>query len=98
MDVLPEDTMEQVTHKIQNKGGIKPCNLSLYMIDSLCNCGKTVNQLLLKDISAAIEIEYRPSKENDKLFANNYMLMPQYYLIDEISRNLQLELKGLVAQ
>ena len=45
MDVLPEDTMEQVTHKIQDKGGIKPCNESLYMVDSLCNCGKTVKQL-----------------------------------------------------
>ena len=36
MDVLPEDTMEQVTHKIQDKGGIKSCNLSLSMVDSLC--------------------------------------------------------------
>ena len=50
MDVLPEDTIEQVTHKIQ--GGIKPCNISLYIVDSFCNCGKTVNQLLLE--------EYRP--------------------------------------
>ena len=56
MDVLPEDTMEQVTHKIQDKGGIRSCNLSLYMIDFLCNCGKTVSQLLLEDISAGIEI------------------------------------------
>ena len=48
-----------VTHKIQYKGGIKPCNESLYVIDSLCNCGKTVNQLLLEDISA---------EENNELF------------------------------
>ena len=34
MDVLPEDTMEQVTHKIQDKGGIKLCNVSFYMVDS----------------------------------------------------------------
>ena len=104
MDVLPEDTMEQVTHMIQDKGGIKPCNVSLYMVDALCNCGKTVNQLLLEDISAEIEIEYRPSEEND----NNDVSMSHInflyeeakrnHLIDEISRNLQLELKGLVAQ
>ena len=56
MDVLPEDTIEQVTHKIQDKGGIWYCNLSLYMVDSLCNCGKTVSQLLLEDMSAGIEI------------------------------------------
>ena len=36
MDVLPEDTMEQVTHKIQDKGQIKSCNLSLSMVDSFC--------------------------------------------------------------
>ena len=63
MDVLPEYTVEQVTHKIQDKGEIKPCNVSLHMIDSLCKCGKTVNQLLLEDISAEIEIEYRPSEK-----------------------------------
>ena len=102
MDVLPEDTMEQVTHKIQDKGGIKPCNLSLYMVDSLCNCGKTVNQLLLEDISVEIETKYRPSEENDELLDNNdvsmshlnfpYEKAKQNHLIDEISRNLQLEL------
>ena len=47
MNVLPEDTIEQVTHKIQDKGGIKPCNVSLYIINSLCNCGKSVNQALV---------------------------------------------------
>ena len=54
MDVLPEDTMEEVTHKIQDKGGTKPCQVSLYMVDSLYYCGKTVNQILLEDISAEI--------------------------------------------
>ena len=104
MDDLAEDTMEQVTHKMQGKGGIKPCNLCLYMVNSLCNCGKIVNRLLLEDISAEIEIEYRPSEEND----NNDVSMSRInflyeeakrnHLIDEISRNLQLKLKGLVAQ
>ena len=107
IDVLPEDTMEQVTHKIQDKRGIKPYSVSLYMADSLCNCGKTVNQLLLEDISAEIEIEYRPLEENDKLLDNNDVSMPlnvlyeeakQNHLIDEISKNLQLEVKGLVEE
>ena len=48
MDVLPEDTMEQVTHKIQDKGGIKSRNVSLSMVDSLRDCGKTVYQLFWK--------------------------------------------------
>ena len=111
--VLPEDTMEQVTHKIQDKGRIKPCNGSLYMVDSSCNCGKTVNQLLLEDIaeieiSAEIEIEYRPSEEYDELLDNTgfsmshknflYEEAKRNHLTHEISRNLQLELKGLVVQ
>ena len=53
MDVLPE----QVTNTTQDKCRIKPFNVSLYMVDFLCNCGKTINQLLLEDISAEIEIE-----------------------------------------
>ena len=35
MDLHRKDTMKQVTHKIQDQGGIKPCNVSLYMTDSL---------------------------------------------------------------
>ena len=41
------------------------------MVDSLCNCGKTVNQLLLEDISVEIEAKYRPYEENDVLLDNN---------------------------
>ena len=103
-----QQTQEQVTHKIQDKGRIKPCNLSLYMVDSLCNCGKTVNQLLLEDISVEIEIEYRPPEENDELLDKNdvsmsrinflYQEAKRSHLIDEILKNLQLEVKGLVAQ
>ena len=68
------------------------------MVDSLCDCGKTVNLLLLEDISAEIETEYRPSEENDKLLDNNDVSMSHInflyeeakrnQLIDEISRNL----------
>ena len=68
------------------------------MVDSLCNCGKTVNLLLLEDISAEIETECRPSEENDKLLDNKDVSMSHInflyeeakrnHLIDEISRNL----------
>ena len=103
MDILPDDTMEKGKHKIQDKGGIKPCNVSLYMADSLCDCGKTVNQLLLEDISADIQIEHRTSEENDELLDNNAVSMSHInflyeeakrnHLIHEISRNLQFKLK-----
>ena len=76
IDVLPEDTTEQVTYNIQDKDGIKPCNVSLSMVDALCKCGKTVSKLLLEDISTEIEIEYRPSEENKELLDNTDNSMP----------------------
>ena len=58
------------------------------MVDSLCNCGKTVNLLLLEDISAEIETEYRPSEENDKLLDNNDVSMSHInFLYEEAKRN-----------
>ena len=79
--------MEQVTHKIQDKGGIKSCNVSLYMVNSLCNCRETVNELLLEDISAEIEIEYRPSEENNELLDNNDISMSRMnFLYEEAKR------------
>ena len=108
MDVLPEVTTEQVTHKINDKSGIKPCNEIPYMVGSLCNCGKTVNQLLLEDMSPEREIEYSPSEENGELLDNNdvsmshidflYKEAKRNHLMEEILRNLQLEPKGLVAK
>ena len=62
-------------------------------------CGKTINQLLLEDISAEIEKEYRPSEENDEFLDSNAVSMSiqtfyiRNHLIDEISKNLQLDLK-----
>ena len=55
----------------------------------------------MEDISAEIEIEYIPSEENDVSMSHINFLYEEAkrnHLIDEISRNLQLELKGLVAQ
>ena len=60
------------------------------------------------DISAEVEIEYRLSEENDEFLDKNNVSMSRMnflyeeakrnHLIDEISRNLQLQLNSLVAQ
>ena len=84
MDFLPDNTMEQATHKMQDKGGIKTCNISIYMVDSLYNC-RNSEVLDNNHVSIShINFLYEEAKRN--------------HLIDEISRNLQLEFKGLVAQ
>ena len=45
------------------------------MVDFLCNRGKTVNHLLLEDISAEMEIEYSPADANDEILDNNNVSM-----------------------
>ena len=48
MGVLPENSIEQVKHKIQNQGGIKSWSASLCMVDSLCNCRTIVKSAILR--------------------------------------------------
>ena len=62
----------------------------------------------MEDISAEIDIKYRTSENNGELLDNNDVSMSHInflyeeakrnHLIDEISRNLQVELKGLAAR
>ena len=57
LEISPEETMHQVTEKIQDKGGIRPCNVSLTKIDTRCHCGNfSLQEFLLKDISQEIDI------------------------------------------
>ena len=39
LEINPEETMQQITEKIQDKGGIRPCNVILTKIDTRCHCG-----------------------------------------------------------
>ena len=57
LEISPEGTMHQVTEKIQDKGGIRPCNVSLTKIDTRCHCGNfSLQEFHLKDISQEIDI------------------------------------------
>ena len=56
-EINPELTMQHVTEKIQDKGGIRPCNLNLTKIDTRCHCGNfSLQKFLLEDISKEIDI------------------------------------------
>ena len=49
--------MQQVTEKIQDKGGIRPCNVSLTKIDTRCHFGNfSLQEFLLEDVSQEIDI------------------------------------------
>ena len=56
-EINQEETMPQITEKIQDKGGIRPCNVSLTKIDTHCHCESfSLQEFLLEDISEEIDI------------------------------------------
>ena len=66
LEINPEETMQQVIGKIQDKGGIRPCNRSLTKIDTRCHCGNfTLQVFLLENISKEIDICLLSSDETD---------------------------------
>ena len=39
LEINPEETMQLKTEKIQDKSGIRPCNVVQSKIDTHCHCG-----------------------------------------------------------
>ena len=57
LEINPEETMQQITEKIQDKRGIRPCNVLLTKIDTCCNCGNfSLQEFLLEDFSQEVDI------------------------------------------
>ena len=57
MDIKPDETMKEVAAKIQDKGGLNPCHVSVTMANNVCDCGKRIEHLLLESLDNLIEIE-----------------------------------------
>ena len=56
LEITPEETMQQITEKIQDKGGIRPFNVNLTKIDTRCHYGNvSLQEFLLEDISEEID-------------------------------------------
>ena len=57
LEINPEETMQQVTENIQDKGGIGPCNVSFTKIGTRCHSENfSLQEFLLEDISQKIDI------------------------------------------
>lgn len=54
IDIQPPKTMKKVAAKMQDKGGLKPCNIS---VNNICDCGKRIEHLLLENLDNPIDIE-----------------------------------------
>ena len=46
MDIQPDKIMKEVAAKMQDKGGLEPCQVSVSMVN-VCDCGKRIEHLLL---------------------------------------------------
>ena len=108
LEISPEET-----EKIRDKGGIRPCNVSLTKIDTRCHCGNfSLQEFLLKDISQEIDICFLSPDEADINEANvesTEIEEPPLPIIntpdegklkqmkDDLRCNLRAELKNMVA-
>ena len=57
VDIKPDETMKEVATKVQDKGGLNPCHVSVTMVNNICNCGKRIDYFLLESLNNPIEIE-----------------------------------------
>ena len=112
LEMNPEETMQQITEKIQDKGGIRPCNVILTKIDTRCHSGNfTLQEFLLEDISEEINICLLSPDETDvnetktteieepPLQATNISDEDKLkQMKDDLLCNLRAELKNILAE
>ena len=46
VDIKPDETMKEAAAKIQDKGGLIPCHVSVTIVNNVCDCGKRIAHLL----------------------------------------------------
>ena len=57
LEIDPEEGIQQITENTQDKGGIRPCNVSLAKIDTRFHCGNfSLPEFLSEDISEEMGI------------------------------------------
>ena len=65
VDIKPGEIMKEVAAKIQDKGGLMPCHVSVTMVNNVCDCGKKMKHLLLESLDNPIDIEIDSELEID---------------------------------
>ena len=79
MDVKPDETMKEVATKVQDKGGLKPCHVSVTVVNNICNCGKRIEHLLLESLDNPIEIEIESELETEKSMKDSFTYVNRLY-------------------
>ena len=79
VDVKPDETMKEVATKVQDKGGLKPCHVSVTVVNNICNCGKRIEHLLLESLDNPIEIEIDSELETENSMKDSFTYVNRLY-------------------
>ena len=79
VDVKPDETMKEVATKVQDKGGLKPCHVSVTVVNNICNCGKRIEHLLLESLDNPIEIEIESELETENSIKDSFTYVNRLY-------------------
>ena len=79
VDVKPDETMKEVATKVQDKGGLKPCHVSVTVVNNICNCGKRIEHLLLQSLDNPIEIEIESELETENSMKDSFTYVNRLY-------------------
>ena len=79
VDVKPDETMKEVATKVQDKGGLKPCHVSVTVVNNICNCGKRIEHLLLESLDNPIEIEIESELETENSMKDSFTYVNRLY-------------------
>ena len=72
LNVEPNTTMQEVTTKIQEQGGLQLSQDSLSMVKNSCKRGHNLTHFLLEDTSENIPIEAESGHEKDRTTDDYY--------------------------
>ena len=101
LNVEPNTTMQEVTTKIQEQGGLQLSQVSLSMVKNSCKCGHDLTHFLLEDTSENIPKEVESGHEKDRTTDDYYtnLLFEKNKLArlkDDIVSEIKTEIKTAI--
>ena len=72
LDIELNTTLQVVTTKIQEQGGLQLSQVNLSMVKNSCKCGHDLTHFLLEDTSENIPIEVEFGHEKDRITDDYY--------------------------
>ena len=101
LNVEPNTTMQEVTTKIQEQGGLQLSQVSLSMVKNSCKCGHDLAHFLFEETSENIPIEVGSGHEKDRTKDDYYtnLLFEKTKLAglkDDIVSEIKTEIKTVI--